>query len=514
MDPNSVNEPLPSLPEVYIKALEACRHGGGHRQITEIIQRDTALSGRVLTLARGAGAPGTKPVTSLDQALLRLGTEQISNLVLTASLQQLLLEMADGHWETLHGFWHDSLSSALLARVLATLTRYPVPETAFLAGMLHNSGRLLLLRREISGPRNMVDGDYPQLSAMLARHWMLDNNVVLALTRQADDAAQLTDADHLTRITAVAARLIAEESRGLQIARILFGLEEELTAEILRRIRLETLELAREMGIPSKARYDGPAATRRLTVATVRELLANDLIEHSSEGVSAEQIRRHVHEINNPLTVVRQYLSRLRTHLSDPAHARDIDIIEEELGRAAELLAELASSDDGRGNMGSRNPYGTALNDEVRALTKLLANGLFREQNVRCSLDLDEGDTDVAARASLIRQIILNLLRNAAESSAEGGVHIQVRSRAAVWQQNRQWVELVIEDNGPGIPDAVKYRLFEPVSTTKSGVHSGLGLSIVKQLMDEIGAVISCQSGPSGTVFRLLFPENKPTSDH
>ncbi|SET50543.1 Histidine kinase-, DNA gyrase B-, and HSP90-like ATPase [Marinobacter segnicrescens] len=516
MTQTSVTEPLPTLPEVHLRALEACREHDSYRRISDIIHQDPALTARVLTLANGAAAHLPQPVTTLEQALLRLGTDRLSNLVLTAALQQLLFEMAEGHWQALHGFWHDALAVALTSRALARLTRYPEPDTAFLTGMLHNAGKLLLLRQEIAEPDRPRETSYPELSARLAEHWQLDVDIQQALNRQLEDATGLLGAGHLGRMTAVAVQLVTREGHGLVMARTLFGLEEELSAEILRRIRLETLDLAHDMGIPGKASYDGAAATRRLTVAAVRDLLAGDLIASAGTSVttiSPEQVRRQVHEINNPLTVVRQYLARLRSHLSDPGGERDIDIIEEELARASDLLAELTSqgtSDD----FLLQADHGVAeINQEVLALTDLLTEGLFQELQTHCSVELCDDSTAVDVPAPQVRQVLLNLLRNAAESRPGGGVQVLVRTAAPMWQQNRQWVELIIEDNGPGLPDAVKRQLFEPVTSAKGGAHSGLGLSIVKQLMDDMDAIISCQSSHSGTLFRLLFPAWTPTED-
>jgi two-component system, cell cycle sensor histidine kinase and response regulator CckA len=69
------------------------------------------------------------------------------------------------------------------------------------------------------------------------------------------------------------------------------------------------------------------------------------------------------------------------------------------------------------------------------------------------------------------------------------------------------YVEIGISDSGPGIPEEIKTRLFEPFATTKAGSHSGLGLSIVHSIVKALNGTISCESEPGkGTTFRIGLP--------
>jgi signal transduction histidine kinase len=100
---------------------------------------------------------------------------------------------------------------------------------------------------------------------------------------------------------------------------------------------------------------------------------------------------------------------------------------------------------------------------------------------------------------------MMNLVRNAVQSISGGG-RITVSTDAPIWQGHRQWVELSIEDSGEGLPESVRNSLFKPVRSTKGPGHSGLGLSIVKQLIDDMEGIISCRTGQDGTCFRILLP--------
>src|SRR5665811_690524 len=70
---------------------------------------------------------------------------------------------------------------------------------------------------------------------------------------------------------------------------------------------------------------------------------------------------------------------------------------------------------------------------------------------------------------------------------------------APVWQGRRNWVEMEVTDTGAGIPDTVREALFSPGTSTKGEGHSGLGLSIVKQLVDDMEGIIACHTGQKGT---------------
>ena len=78
---------LPSLPEVTLRALDACHQDESYRKISEIVSADTALVARILALANSALYGPSTPIRSVDQALLRLGTRRFHTLVLTAALR-------------------------------------------------------------------------------------------------------------------------------------------------------------------------------------------------------------------------------------------------------------------------------------------------------------------------------------------------------------------------------------------------------------------------------------------
>ncbi|GAA3571959.1 HDOD domain-containing protein [Marinobacter xestospongiae] len=626
---------LPSLPEVSLKALEACRNGEGHRAIAAILASDTGLTARILSLANSSlyGRCGT--IRSLDQALLRLGTRQIETLVLTAALQQLMQELGSEQWQQLRDFWRHSLTSALLAKALATLTRYPEPAEAFLLGMLHNIGELVALREPDPDRRQRLLQQHPLLAARLAEAWGLGAMAADAMRHQQAPPDDIGDASHLVKLINLSTRLALSDAAGLHSAMTVFDLGEELTLEIKRRIDHEVDAFALTLDIPLDGDYSptsgrqalrqavaeqalleqaqpaaslqqaaatltlitglpalsfgiqddalvllgrshgdlptmtldaepahsaltrayadgqpapispdsatvldqqllgllGTAALIALPVATegqsfgvlvlglsqpdqpapplatrycqrLARALALPQPSPSAPPAATSALQRQIHEISNPLTIVRQYVHQLQHRALTDDLQQDLTVIREELERASRLLLQMGQPDTP-----DTRPATDAveLNSELVALQPLFRDSLFSGDDRVLALDLCPVAADITVPRSQLRQLIINLVRNAAEALGERG-RVWLRTITPVWQNGQRWVELSVEDDGPGLPPGVQQRLFQPVSSTKGCGHSGLGLSITKQLVDDMEGHISCRTGDSGTQFRILLP--------
>lgn len=126
------------------------------------------------------------------------------------------------------------------------------------------------------------------------------------------------------------------------------------------------------------------------------------------------------------------------------------------------------------------------------------------------SLPLVYGDADT------LMQAILNLIKNAAESITAAGIIGEIKletafrsgvTRYVPGQSQRQQlpIEIKIIDNGPGISETVRNRLFEPFITNKP-TGQGLGLALVSKVASAHGGLVEIQSQPSETIFSLLLP--------
>jgi nitrogen-specific signal transduction histidine kinase len=120
-------------------------------------------------------------------------------------------------------------------------------------------------------------------------------------------------------------------------------------------------------------------------------------------------------------------------------------------------------------------------------------------------VELAESLPPLSTNSTHIQQILTNLLKNAVEALPPGGT-IRLVTQSDVVVNGRNFAAITVADNGPGLPTSVLKHLFSPVASTKGGAHSGLGLSITKKLIDEIGGSIMCKSNKAGTEFQLLIP--------
>lgn len=643
---------LPSLPEVTLRALDACHQDANYRTISEIVSADTALVARILALANSALYGPSTPIRSVDQALLRLGTRRFHTLVLTAALRQLMFELGGDEWQQLRDFWSHSLTTALTARALATLTRYPEPDEAFMLGMLHNIGELIAIKTPATEAKQHYLDHQSDIAAELVASWGLGPMAADAMRYQQALPSELRDAGHLVKLISLATRLALSDAAGIAAAGTVFGLNEELTREINRRISHEVSGMAASLGIPLDEEYCGESASRQLKQTILRQAMANQAINladltgetenilaetvnsltlitglpalcfgHSGEnlvllsgtigdipdlavtakpggsvlteafvsglpvslgsrsptvldrqllsllhtpsilavpvisgdncpgvfalGTDSEQLpttleladiftgqlasvladrkparsdaeagtegldqeiardrlRKQVHEVSNPLTIIRQYIYQLRGRLEDADVQQELDVIRDELDRAGNLLLQMSHTETVDQSDGE-----VELNAELESLARILEDSLFSSESRSLRLSLCSEPTWVAAGPTRIRQVVINLVRNAAESLADAGGTVEIRTSSPVWQNHRTWVELEISDTGRGIPGEVRDVLFSPVKTTKGEGHSGLGLSIVKQLVDDMEGIIACRTGQEGTTFRILLP--------
>ncbi len=212
--------------------------------------------------------------------------------------------------------------------------------------------------------------------------------------------------------------------------------------------------------------------------------------------------RKVRHEVNNPLGIIKNYLYILGSQLGEGHHAlRELGIIREEINRVGKILHGLTDYAPPTGI-----PEGLLdLNDTISELLAVLRPSVFEPRSIRIAFQADQTIPALQADRDKLKQIILNLLKNAYEALGEGG-RIKIHTQDGIFGEGDSFVEIGIRDTGPGLPAQIRKKLFQPVSSTKGEGHSGLGLSITYRLVQDLKGVIRCRTGSGGTEFLVLIP--------
>ncbi len=215
------------------------------------------------------------------------------------------------------------------------------------------------------------------------------------------------------------------------------------------------------------------------------------------------------HEIKNPLSGIRGAAQLLEASLNDQDRALT-QLICAESDRICKLVDRMEVFGDERPITKEAVNIHSVLDHVRRLASSGFASNIVFIENYDPSLPLVSGNRDKLIQA------FLNLLKNAAEAigrdrddgqiilstSFRPGVRLSVPgTRAHVTLP----LEIVIEDNGSGIPDDLRPHLFDPFVTTKQN-GTGLGLALVAKIIGDHGGVIECDSQPCRTTFRTLMP--------
>ena len=225
--------------------------------------------------------------------------------------------------------------------------------------------------------------------------------------------------------------------------------------------------------------------------------------------------RRIVHEINNPLGIIKNYLNVLARRSDETASDQEeIRIIGEELNRVSALINTLTAPS-------AATPSDLAavdLNAVIRDLLDLFRDSLPSTVSIRLEAGLEEHLPMVTTDRDRLKQVLMNLLKNAMEAMPHGG-SIQVRTRLlnrsgrpTVRPDQADLVRISVCDDGPGVDEDIKNDLFNPHVTTKTG-HEGLGLAIVHEAVMHLNGSLRCESVPGrGTCFHIELPTGSEAS--
>ncbi len=227
-----------------------------------------------------------------------------------------------------------------------------------------------------------------------------------------------------------------------------------------------------------------------------------DLLKHSERESAWREVARQIaHEIKNPLTPMKlnvQYLLKSYKN-DDPEFDSKINSISKSLITQIDTLDNVAEMFTDFAKSKSLDFVKVDLNNVLISSVNLFN----KNTNVSISLSLDD-DTELITLGfeKDILRVINNILKNAIQSVGKNSLsEIKINVR-----HDSKFITVAISDNGKGISEEMKLKIFQPYFTTKTS-GTGLGLAIVKNIMNEIGGDVYFESGThEGTTFFLNFP--------
>ncbi len=206
------------------------------------------------------------------------------------------------------------------------------------------------------------------------------------------------------------------------------------------------------------------------------------------------------HEINNPLTGIRNCLLLLGKNVPETHPDRQfVDLAQREIERITRIVRQMSQLYRPETDTASRIQLGSEMRDIC-----LMLEPKFAQKRLTVRVSAAEDLPDALVPAGHMRQILYNLVVNAAEASPEDGI---ITFRAAPAGER---IEIQVVDEGDGIAEDILPRIFEPFFTTKGpgdGSCMGLGLSVSRSLAHAMNAELLVKTARgAGTVFSLVLP--------
>ena len=251
---------------------------------------------------------------------------------------------------------------------------------------------------------------------------------------------------------------------------------------------------------------------------------ANEALRRSERLAALGEMAAGIaHEIRNPLAGIGLYARMLVSDLDDKPQCRDVA---EKIARGVRGLDAIVGDVLTFARRIEPRPEPCDASD---LLTRVVETCLPQIQQAGAKVertDLARQPIEFACDASLVQQALVNVVRNAAEALAEmpadarpsnpriaiNAQRVKIRDRAG----SRAMVCVSVEDNGPGVPDEVRARMFNPFFTTRH-TGTGLGLAIVHRIVDAHAGLVRVKDAsrkpPRGTVIEILLPDSSALAE-
>ena len=252
------------------------------------------------------------------------------------------------------------------------------------------------------------------------------------------------------------------------------------------------------------------SSTRDLTeeLALSEELSKQRELLFQNEKMSAlgELLAGVAHELNNPLSVVVGHSLMLKEETTDPELIGRIDKISSAAERCAKIVKTFLA-------MARQQPSKIESVDVVSIVETAadVVGYCSTSSDIVIARSIPDNLPPIAADANQITQVVINLIINAEQALRASG-RGDLIELSAISNLDTNMVEITVQDNGPGIPAAIRPRIFEPFFTTKEvGEGTGIGLAFCHRIvLSHNGQIRLEHSGTTGTCFRISLPATTP----
>ena len=225
----------------------------------------------------------------------------------------------------------------------------------------------------------------------------------------------------------------------------------------------------------------------------------SDQIQTEREIVWEEASRRFAHEIRNPLTPIQLASERMQTKLSPKLQGEDKQILQRlstTIIRQVQAMQEMVDAFRLYADKKIRRHVLLDINTVAAEIAQL-----YERPSLQLQMQWGENLPSISGDLVLLRQALHNLLGNAVESVAA----VPRPQIAISTMQQNDSVRLTVEDNGGGVPAEILHKVFDPYQTTKEK-GAGLGLSIVRKIMEEHNGEAKLENTKTGVRASLIFP--------
>jgi len=223
------------------------------------------------------------------------------------------------------------------------------------------------------------------------------------------------------------------------------------------------------------------------------------------DSVKKEQdhkdVDKLIHEISNPLSVIANYIDIIQgnSQPSGASNESEIRILKEEVQRIGNIVLNFRDEKESE-------PATVLLNEELKMSVPLYVKSISNGKEVEIKWALDEPDAEIEITRDALRQVILNLVKNAIEAQTRDA-EIVVSSRHFVNIDGATFAQFSIADRGRGVDPITRQLLFAPLASAKDGAIRGLGLSVTADIVARYnGQIKYMENEVGGSSFEILIP--------